>query len=101
MKLDVISERHNPLLARKEMQVSAWHPEEPTPSRAQVQQLVSKQLGADVTKIDVRNIFSKIGASKSDIKIFIWDNKKVDDLSKAKKVNDADASKQSEAPKAE
>ena len=92
MKLDVISEKHNPLLARKEVQATAWHPEEPTPSRAQVQQLIAKQLGSEITKIDIRNIFSKNGSSKSDIKIFIWDNKKVDDLSKAKK--------QSEEPKA-
>ena len=100
MKLDVITEKHNPLLARKEVQVAAWHPEEATPSRTQVQQLLAKQLGKEVTKIDIRNIFSKNGSSKSDIKIFIWDNKSVDDLSKAvKKGNDADASKQSE-PKA-
>jgi len=89
MKLDVVSEKHNPLLARREVQIAAFHPEEPTPSRAVVQQLVSKQLNIDAVKIDVRNIFSKIGSAKSDVKIFIWDNKTVEDSSKAKKDENA------------
>ena len=88
MKLDVISEKHNPIMERKEVKMLAVHPEEATPTKASVQQLAAKHFKADVTKVDVRNIFSKIGSSKSDSLIFIWDNQTVDDLSKKKEVKE-------------
>lgn len=86
MKLDIISEKHNPIMERKEVKLLATHPEEATPTRASMQQLAAKHFKTDVVKIDIRNIFSKIGSSKSDALIFIWDNKTVDDLSKKKPV---------------
>ena len=85
MKTKIISEKENPFLERKEIKIEIEHTKECTPSKAQLQQLLSKELKNEVEYIDVRSIFSDYGKSFSLSKVFIWNEKKVSDLSKPKK----------------
>lgn len=82
MRLEVTREKLNPLLKRKEVEAAVEHPEEATPAAAAVQQLFAKQLNAEVGRVDVKHIFSGHGIPKAKAIIFVWDEKRVGDLSK-------------------
>ncbi len=100
MKLEISSEKHNRFMKRKEVEVAIEHPEEATPSTAAVQQLVSKQTSTPPEKIEVKEIFSDLGAATSKGLIFVWDEKTVKDLSK-KEEAPAEAAPAAEAEKRE
>jgi len=82
MKADIVNEKDNKLLRRKELKLNIDH-EGRTPSKAELQQLLSKQLSKQPEFIDIRNIFSGKGIAKSNAVVFIWEEKKVEDLAKA------------------
>lgn len=85
MKISIISEKNNPLLLRKELKIDIEHDNSATPSKTELQQFLSKEFKKDVEQIDIRNIFSDSGISKSKAKVFLWEEKRVADLSKAVK----------------
>ena len=85
MKLSVINEKDNPLFKRKELQIEIDHDASATPSKAEVQLLMSKELKKSVENVDIRSIFSDSGISSSKAKVFLWEEKKVPDLSKVVK----------------
>lgn len=85
MKLEIKGDKKNPYLKRRELVAEIDHDKEATPSMAAVQQLAAKQLNADVAHVEVRNIYTGTGLAKSASQIFIWDEKKVEDLSQKPK----------------
>jgi ribosomal protein S24E len=76
MKLKISSERDNPHMKRKELQVQIEHEGEPTPRTDAVQALVAKQFSFDEQKTEVKHIFSASGAPSSDARVFVWADKK-------------------------
>lgn len=84
MRLEIKNEKTNPLMKRKELLIEIENPEECTPSRAGVQMLLSKQISTEPEKIEIVKIISESGMPKSKAHVFIWDEKKVEDLSKKK-----------------
>lgn len=89
MKVNIANEKDNPLLKRKELSLEIEHDGSSTPSCAALQQLLSKQINKDIEHIDIRKIFSGRGITKSFAKVFVWEEKKAADLSKASKNKDA------------
>lgn len=87
MKLEILSEKQNPFLKRKELQAALEHENEPTPSRAALQELVAKQFNEPAEKVDVRTVYSDRGRSRSLSKIFVWEEppKKKEKKGKAEK----------------
>jgi small subunit ribosomal protein S24e len=75
MKIEIKSEKNNPLLKRKELLIEAVHENEPTPSRAALQELVTKQFGYEPEKTDVRSIYTDGGSCCSQVKVFVWAEK--------------------------
>ncbi len=71
-------------MKRREIELSIDHVAGATPSMAGLQALLSKQFDIDSERIEIKNIFSLKGRSRSKSKTFIWDEKKVADLSKPK-----------------
>jgi len=86
MKINIVNEKNNPLLKRKELSIDIEHDSAATPSCASLQHLLAKQLNKEIEFIDIRNIFSGGGVSKSKAKVFVWEEKKAQDLSKVVKV---------------
>jgi len=84
MKTDILQEKYNIFLKRKELLIDIDNTEEPTPSKAALQQLIAKQLNADVGHIEILDIMPKTGMPKAAARIFLWDEKRVEDLSKLK-----------------
>lgn len=85
MKIEIIKEKDNAFLKRKEFSVKIEHEKASTPSKASLQQLFSKQFNHSVDSIEIINIFSDHGFSHSLARIFVWSEKKVHDLSQIRK----------------
>ncbi len=85
MKFSISNERDNTNLKRKELIIVIDHVGGATPSTAGIQQMLSKEFEAEPEKIEVKSIFSLKGRQKSKIKIFVWEDKKVENLSVPKK----------------
>ncbi len=74
----------NPHLKRRELEIIIDHESEATPTKAAVQQLTARQMGHKTESTDVRGIYTESGSAKSRAKVFVWSEKKVQDLSKPK-----------------
>ena len=84
MKPVIVNEAINPYMKRKELVLSVDHFGGATPSIAGVQKLISDELGVQPEQVDIKNIFSYRGKAASKVKVFIWEEPKVADLSKPK-----------------
>ncbi len=80
MKVVEKHERRNSLLKRTEYSYVVSHPSGRTPSRAEMQKLVSEELGVPATRVDIRKIYSRKGMAVTDVRVFVWDEEKVEDL---------------------
>jgi small subunit ribosomal protein S24e len=76
MKIEVISEKENPLMKRKEYWVMVGHEGKETPSRHGLLPEVAKKLGAKEDVTVLCKVFSERGSAKSRAKIFVYADKK-------------------------
>lgn len=91
MKTEIVQDRYNPFLKRKELVIDIENPEEPTPSKAQLQHLLAKEVNKDVENIEILDIFSGHGIPRSKARVFVWDEKKVKDLAKKEEKPEGEA----------
>ena len=89
MKITVVNEKDNPLFDRKELELEIDHENAATPSKAELQNSIASDRKAEIECVDIRNIFSDIGISRSKASVFVWKEKKVENLAKAKKEKEA------------
>ena len=83
MRHSTISEKHNPYMKRKEFVLKLDHPEAPTPANAGLQQHLAKEWKAEPEQVEIRHIYSQVGRQSSKAHVFLWEEKKTKDLSKA------------------
>ncbi len=84
MKIMIVNERDNPHMGRKEVDATVEHVAGSTPSRAGLQQFFAKQFSLDARQVDIKKIFSSTGRQQSRITVFVWNDMRVEDLSKPK-----------------
>ena len=82
MKIEITKEKENPVMKRKEVTIHIIHDKEPTPNRAAVQKIISKEIKQDPVHVDIRQLISRKGMGRSDAKVFVWKEPKVKDLEK-------------------
>jgi small subunit ribosomal protein S24e len=75
MNIEIIEERYNPILKRREIKALISHEGKATPSKEEIKNFASQFFNTSLEKIEICKIFSKMGIGKSDIKIRIWDTK--------------------------
>ena len=75
MKVNIISDKHNPFLKRKEIAAEIEHESEASPRKDALQQWISKELKTDVDKVEIKHIFTETGLPKSRAKVFVWEEK--------------------------
>lgn len=97
--MDITKENYNTFLKRKELIVNTENPEEATPAKAVLQQHIAKHFSKDVESIEILDIMPKKGMARSIARIYVWDEKKVADLSKPKE--EKEEKKEEATPKAE
>ncbi len=76
MKIEIVTEKDNPLRKRKCCWLSVEHPGKETPSRYEVLPEVVKKLGAKEELVVIAKIFSERGDAKSAIKVLVYKDKK-------------------------
>jgi len=103
MKLEVVNEKENPLLKRKEIIVNLDFDGKGTWSKADIQRLVAEQFKVSLDNVEVSKILSEFGMSKGKAWIKIWEEKKVPVYSEIKKEKVAKPKEEpkKEAPKEE
>lgn len=72
MEINVIEERENPFLERKELLVLINHQNGPTPSKQQLTEEISKKYDVDKNRIVINYILSKRGKAEALAKIKIY-----------------------------
>lgn len=94
MKIQVINEKENPLLKRKEIIVALDYDGKSTPSKAEIQKYLSEQLKANIENLEISKVLSEVGLSKGKAWIKIWKEKKVPIYSEIKKEKTAETKKE-------
>ncbi|MFH1229148.1 MAG: hypothetical protein V1678_01850 [Candidatus Aenigmatarchaeota archaeon] len=85
MKIEILSEKDNPLLKRKEVLVSIDYNGKSTISRSELQKMFSDQFKADIESVEISKILSEAGMPMGKAWIKLWKNKKVPIYSEKKK----------------
>lgn len=85
MKIEVISEKENPLMKRKELVVSVDYDKGATASKADLQKFLAEQLKANIENLEISKILSEFGLSKGKAWVKIWKEKKIPLYSEIKK----------------
>lgn len=104
MKIQVITEKENPLMKRREVIINLDYDGKSTPSKAELQKLLSEELKVNIDTIEITKLLSEIGMSKGKAWIKVWKEKKIPIYSEIKKEKPAEAPKEQkveEKPKTE
>jgi ribosomal protein S24E len=91
MKTKIAKEKYNQFLKRKELIVSIENPEEPTPAKDALQQLLAKEMNIEIEHIEILDIQPKRGIPMSTARIFVWDEKKIQKKEESKEEKAADS----------
>jgi len=74
MKFEVLEEKDNPLLKRKELVLSLDFENSKTPSKSDLQAILSEKYAVEPEKVDVTKLFSETGLAKGKAFVKIWEN---------------------------
>jgi ribosomal protein S24E len=85
VKFNVIEEKENPLLKRKELLLSIDYEGGSTPSKAEMQKILAEQLNANIENLEISKVLSEIGLTRGKAWVKIWEEKKIPLYSEAKK----------------
>ena len=77
MNLNISSEKYNPFMKRKELVVGVEHSEEPTPSVAQLTELLTRHVNKESGYIEITRLLSDKGMASSKAWVFVWDEKRI------------------------
>jgi len=99
MKIEVVTEKENPLLKRKEIIISLDYDGKSTISKADLQKLIAEQFKAGLDSVEITKILSEVGIPKGRAWIKVWNEKKVPIYSEIKKEKKPTEAKKEEKPK--
>lgn len=99
MRMQVLDEKENPLLKRKEVLIALDYDCKSTVSKAELQKMVSEELKASLDSVEITKIISEVGMPRGKAWVKLWKEKKVPNYSEMKKPKEGEAPK--EAPKEE
>ncbi len=85
MDIQIISEKENPLLKRKEILASIDYQGGSTPSKADLQKTLAEHFNANIDNVEISKIISEVGLSKGRVWIKIWQEKKIPIYAELKK----------------
>lgn len=71
MEMEILKEKENPFLKRKEVLIRVFHPGSPTPSKEKAREMIASKFSCEKEKIDIVYIFSDTGIASTKIKFYI------------------------------
>ncbi|MBI5332720.1 MAG: hypothetical protein HZB65_04050 [Candidatus Aenigmarchaeota archaeon] len=84
MKFTIVNEKDNPHMKRKQLVLAVDHVGGATPSMTGLQTVLSNEFSIEPERIEIKSIYSLKGLSQSKASVFIWEENKVENLSKPK-----------------
>lgn len=72
---EVVEDRYNGLIGRREVKVVLYHSDKGTPMRYSVREALAKTYGTDLDRVYVRRIISERGLSRTIVEAHIYDSK--------------------------
>jgi len=88
MKNEILEQKDNPLLKRKEITVKIDFGAGATPSKEDLRLALAQQLGADAEHIEITKILSETGVGLGKAWIKVWEEKKIPSYKKAPKAEE-------------
>ena len=76
MKIDITSEKENPLMRRKSYWLRVEHAGKQTPNRHELMPAVLKKLGSKPEETVISKIFSQAGVAGSNVKVVVYEEAK-------------------------
>ena len=71
MEMEILQEKENPFLKRREVLVRVFHPSSPTPSKEQAKEMIAEKFSCDKEKVNIVYIFSDTGRPSTRIKFYL------------------------------
>ena len=71
---EIVEERYNPLIKRKEVTIVISHPNAGTPMRFVVREAIAKHYNVEIDKVYVRKIESEYGMAQTRVYAHIYDS---------------------------
>ena len=91
MNIMTLSEKDNPYMKRRELSATVEHTAGATPSRAGLQQMLATEWKVKPEQVDIKAIVTGTGRQSSRIRVHVWHEPCVADLSKAKEEKKTEA----------
>ncbi len=85
MKFEILEEKKNPLMKRKEILVSIDFEGSCTPSKFDLQKAIAESMKANAENIEVSKVLSEIGLSRGKAWVKVWEEKSGFDYAKKEK----------------
>ncbi|MGC9114754.1 MAG: 30S ribosomal protein S24e [Fervidicoccaceae archaeon] len=99
--LEIIDERQNFLLGRKELEGYIYHSGKGTPAIPVLREKISKKLGINLKNIYIRSLKTEYGASRSRILLHVYNNQKTAEEYEPKYIIERNKTLQEEIEEAE
>ncbi len=71
MDIEILKEKDNPFLGRKEVLIRVFHPGAPTPKKEEAKEIIAKKFSCDKDKVEIQYLFSDTGRPSTKIKFYI------------------------------
>lgn len=71
---EVVEEKYNPLVKRREIVLKITHMGKTTPSRGAIRVSISRYYNVDVNRVIVRKVETEYGAGVSKARVYIYDS---------------------------
>ena len=84
MDIQIVNEKENPLLKRKEILAFVDYQGGPTPSKADLQKVLAEHFKVNIENVEISKIMSEAGMSKGKVWIKIWQEKKTEESQEKK-----------------
>jgi len=75
MKIEIIEEKDNPFLKRKDLMIMIDHAGQPTPKKDDLVKFLAEKYKVENEKVEIVYIFSETGVARSKAKARIWKEK--------------------------
>lgn len=100
MKVEIVEEKNNPFLKRKDLLLMIDHSGQPTPKKDDLTNFLAEKYKVEKEKVEVVYIFSETGVARSKAKARIWEEKPKTKEKKSEKAREeVKAEKVEEKPK--
>ena len=70
----ITGDRYNPLIKRRELEITVLHVGKSTPSRIQMRMAVAKALNVDVKRVYVRRLKTEYGLGRTIAEVHVYDS---------------------------